>query len=258
MKGAWALITGASSGFGRALAELLAARGVNLIVTARRQDRLQNLKDQLLTKHGNEIRIEPLTFDIRDRKQCEAALKSKPDLVSQVSILINNAGLARGLAPVADSDPTDWDEMIDTNIKGLLYMTRLILPHMIARNDGHIVNLGSVAGVWVPPNHAVYSGTKFAVRAISDGLRIDLLGKKIRVTNIEPGIGETEFAHVRLRDDARAANVYKGIKPLSAHDVAECILWSLDRPWHVNIHEMIIFPTMQANVGAAYTYREPN
>ncbi len=258
MKGSWALITGASSGFGWALAELLAARGVNLIVTARREDRLRKLKEQLLAKHkAAGIQVEPLVFDIRDRKACEAALKSKADLVSKVSILINNAGLARGLAPVATSDPNDWDEMIDTNIKGLLYITRLVLPYMIERNDGHIVNLGSVAGVWVPPNHAVYSGTKFAVRAISDGLRLDLLGKKIRVTNIEPGIGETEFAQVRLRDDAKAATVYRGIKPLSPHDVAESIVWCLDRPWHVNIHEMIIFPTMQANVGAAYTFREP-
>jgi 3-hydroxy acid dehydrogenase / malonic semialdehyde reductase len=258
MKGSWALITGASSGFGRALAALLAARGVNLIVTARREDRLRKLKEQLHSKHASDgVQVETLVFDVRDLKQCEAALKSKADIVSKISILINNAGLARGLAPVAESNPDDWDEMIDTNIKGLLYMTRLVLPHMIARNDGHIVNLGSVAGVWVPPNHAVYSGTKFAVRAISDGLRLDLLGKKIRVTNIEPGIGETEFAQVRLRDEARAATVYKGIKPLSAHDVAESIVWCLDRPWHVNIHEMIIFPTMQANVGAAYTYREP-
>jgi hypothetical protein len=176
--------------------------------------------------------------------------------VSKVSILINNAGLARGIDPVASGNPDDWDQMIDTNLKGLLYITRLVLPHMIERNEGHIVNLGSVAGRWVLPNTAVYCATKFAVRAISDALRMDLLGKKIRVTNIEPGIAETEFAEVRLRDDTKAAAVYKGITPLSPHDIAEAIVWCLDRPPHVNVHEIVIFPTAQANVGAPYLHRE--
>jgi NADP-dependent 3-hydroxy acid dehydrogenase YdfG len=157
---------------------------------------------------------------------------------------------------VAKGSPEDWDQMIDTNVKGLLYITRLVLPHMIERNEGHVVNLGSVAGRWVLPNTAVYCATKFAVRAISDALRMDLMGTKIRVTNMEPGIAETEFADVRLRDAAKAAAVYKGITPLSPHDVAEAIVWCLERPPHVNIHEMVIFPTAQANVGAPYLHRE--
>jgi hypothetical protein len=257
MKGSWALITGASSGFGRALAEMLAARGVNLILTARREDRLQKLREELLAKHKQHgVQIDTLVFDVRSWQQCEAALKQKAAAVSKVSILINNAGLARGIDPVASGNPDDWDQMIDTNLKGLLYITRLVLPHMIERNEGHIVNLGSVAGRWVLPNTAVYCATKFAVRAISDALRMDLLGKKIRVTNIEPGIAETEFAEVRLRDDTKAAAVYKGITPLSPHDIAEAIVWCLDRPPHVNVHEIVIFPTAQANVGAPYLHRE--
>ena len=257
MKGTWALITGASSGFGRALAEMLAERGVSLLLTARREDRLQKLRDELLAKHAQRnVQIENLVFDVRDWRECEAALKQKAAAVAKVSILINNAGLARGLESVAKGSPDDWDQMIDTNVKGLLYITRLVLPHMIERNEGHIVNLGSVAGRWVLPNTAVYCATKFAVRAISDALRMDLMGTKIRVTNMEPGIAETEFADVRLRDAAKAAAVYKGITPLSPHDVAEAIVWCLERPPHVNIHEMVIFPTAQANVGAPYLHRE--
>ncbi len=157
MKGTWALITGASSGFGRALAEMLAERGANLILTARREDRLQKLRENLLAKHAQRnVQIETLVFDVRSWQQCEAALKQKAAAVGKVSILINNAGLARGLESVAAGSPDDWDQMIDTNVKGLLYMTRLVLPHMIARNEGHVVNLGSVAGRWVLPNTAVY------------------------------------------------------------------------------------------------------
>jgi 3-hydroxy acid dehydrogenase/malonic semialdehyde reductase len=259
MKGSWALITGASSGFGWALAEMLAARGVNLILTARRKERLDKLKAEILEKYGSQgVKVETLIFDIRDRAKGDAAIKEKADVVSKVSILINNAGLARGLEPLQAGKPEDWDEMIDTNIKGLLYVARHVIPHMIERNDGYIVNLGSVAGRWVPPNTAVYAATKYAVRAISDGMRMDLQGKKIRVTNIEPGIAETEFAHVRMQDDARAAAVYRGMTPLSAKDIAETIMWCLDRPKHMNVHEMIIFPTCQVNVGPAYLHREPS
>ncbi|HZZ29457.1 MAG TPA: SDR family NAD(P)-dependent oxidoreductase [Pirellulales bacterium] len=253
MKGSWALITGASSGFGWAIAEQLAARGVNLLITGRREDRLLELKEKIVNEH--KVLVEPLVFDVRSLEQCEAALKQKASLVANVSILINNAGLARGGEPLPTGKIEDWDQMIDTNIKGLLHMTRLVLPYMIERNTGHIVNLGSIAGRWVPPGMGVYSATKMAVRAITNGLRIDLMGKNIRVTNIEPGIAETEFAHVRLADDQKASAIYKGITPLSANDVAEAVLWCLDRPAHVNIHELLITPQAQAGVGAAYVHR---
>jgi NADP-dependent 3-hydroxy acid dehydrogenase YdfG len=255
MQGSWALITGASSGFGKALSRQLARRGVNLLITARREERLKALAAELVKEH--KIQVETLVFDIRDRAACEAAVKQKANLVCKVSILINNAGLARGTEPLPAGKFDDWDQMIDTNIKGLLYITRLVLPSMIERNEGHIVNLGSIAGRWVPPGMGVYSATKFAVRALSDGLRVDLLGKNIRVTNIEPGIAETEFAQVRAGDESTGAAMYRGLTPLSANDVAEAIMWCLDRPAHVNIHEMVIFPTAQAGVGAHYTYREP-
>ncbi|HEY2881513.1 MAG TPA: SDR family NAD(P)-dependent oxidoreductase [Pirellulales bacterium] len=253
MKGSWALITGASSGFGWALAELLAQRGVNLILTARRQDRLEKLKAKITAEHR--VMIETLTFDVRDYAQCETALKTKASLVANVSILINNAGLGRGSEPMPTGKIEDWDQMIDTNIKGLLYITRLVLPYMIERNQGHIVNLGSIAGRWVPPGMGVYSATKYAVRALSEGLRIDLLGTKIRLSNIEPGIAETEFAHVRMGDDEKATGVYRGIEPLTSHDVAEAIVWCLDRPAHVNIHEMVIMPQAQAGCGAHNVFR---
>jgi 3-hydroxy acid dehydrogenase / malonic semialdehyde reductase len=253
MKGSWALITGASAGFGWAIAEQLSARGVNLLITGRREQRLSKLKEKIVAEH--KVLVEPLVFDVRNLAECETALKQKASLVANVSILINNAGLARGGEPATRGNFADWDQMIDTNIKGLLYMTRLVLPYMMERNAGHIVNLGSIAGHWVPPGMAVYSATKFAVRAITDGLRIDLMGTKIRVTNIEPGIAETEFAHVRLADDQKAAAVYKGITPLSADDIAEAVVWCLERPPHVNVHEMLITPQAQAGCGAAYVHR---
>jgi NADP-dependent 3-hydroxy acid dehydrogenase YdfG len=253
MKGSWALVTGASAGFGWAIAEHLAAVGVNLIVTARREDRLLALKEKIASLH--KVQIEPLVFDVRDFAQCEAALGQKADLVCQVSILINNAGLARGIDKIQSGKVEDWDQMIDTNIKGLLYITRLVLPHMIERNQGHIVNLGSIAGHWVAPGGAVYCSTKFAVGAITDGLRIDLMGKNIRVTNIEPGIAETEFAHVRMDDNKKADAVYQGLTPLTADDIAEAVMWSLSRPPHVNIHEMLIAPLAQVGVGSHYVHR---
>jgi 3-hydroxy acid dehydrogenase / malonic semialdehyde reductase len=255
MKGSWALVTGASAGFGWAISEHLAARGVNLLITGRREDRLLQLKEKITGEQ--KVMIEPLVFDVRDFAQCEAALKQKASLVANTSILINNAGLARGGEPMTTGKIEDWDQMIDTNIKGLLYMTRLVVPYMIERNAGHIVNLGSIAGRWVPPGMGVYSATKMAVRALTNGLRIDLMGKNIRVTNIEPGIAETEFAHVRLRDDQKADAIYKGITPLSANDIAEAIIWSLERPPHVNVHEMLIVPQAQVGVGPVNVYRQP-
>ena len=256
MKGSWALVTGASAGMGRAIAQALAARGVNLLVNARRENRLLDLKEELCGKHG--VRVEPLIFDIRDLKQCESALKGKADLVSEVSILVNNAGLGRGTGPIYEGAIDDWEQTIDTNIKGLLYMTRLILPQMVKRNAGHVVNIGSVGGRWTLPGSVVYCATKFAVRAITDGLRMDLMGKKIRVTNIEPGMVKTEFSLVRVGgDEAKAEAVYEGFKPLQPEDIAEAVIWCLERPPHVNVQELVVFPTDQVGVGQMYIHREP-
>jgi NADP-dependent 3-hydroxy acid dehydrogenase YdfG len=245
MRGSWALVTGASSGMGRAIAQALAARGVNLLVNARRENRLLELREELHGKHG--VRVEPL---------CDSALKGKADLVSEVSILVNNAGLGRGTGPIYEGSIDDWEQMIDTNIKGLLYMTRLILPHMLKRNVGHVVNIGSVGGRWTLPGSAVYCATKFAVRAITDGLRMDLMGKKIRVTNIEPGMVKTEFFLMRLGDEAKAEAVYEGLKPLQPEDIAEAVVWCLDRPPHVNVQELVVFPTDPVGLGQMYIHRE--
>lgn len=255
MKGSWALVTGASAGLGKAIAQALAARGVNLLVNARREDRLLELAKELSGKHG--VRVEPLVFDIRDSKRGESALKALGDVVPEVSILVNNAGLGKGTGPLYEGSAEDWDQMIDTNIKGLLYLTRLILPHMVRRNAGHIVNIGSVGGRWTLPGAVVYCATKFAVRAITDGLRMDLMGKKIRVTNIEPGLVRTEFSLVRAGGDkAQAEASYRGYEPLEPEDIAEAVVWCLDRPPRVNIQELVVFPTDQAGVGQMYLHRE--
>jgi hypothetical protein len=255
MKGSWALVTGASAGMGKAIAQALAARGVNLLVNARRENRLLELREELSGKHG--VRVESLVFDIRDPKQSESALKEVGEVVSEVSILVNNAGLGKGAGPLQEGSIDDWDQTIDTNIKGLLYMTRLILPHMVKRNAGHIVNIGSVAGRWTLPGSVVYCATKFAVRAITDGLRMDLMGSKIRVTNIEPGMVKTEFSLVRAEGDkAKAEAVYEGFEPLQPEDIAEAVIWCLDRPPRVNIQELVVFPTDQVGVGQMYLHRE--
>jgi hypothetical protein len=170
-------------------------------------------------------------------------------------MLVNNAGLGRGFGPLHEEPVDNWEQMIDTNIKGLLYITRLILPHMVKRNAGHVVNIGSVAGRWALPGSVVYCATKFAVRAISEGLRMDLKGKKIRVTNIEPGLVKTEFALALLGDEARAEAVYEGYDPLRPEDIAEAVVWCLERPPHVNIQELVIFPTDQAGVGQMYLHK---
>lgn len=258
MRGKTAFITGATAGFGLATAELLAEQGCHLLLTGRRRDRLIDISHRLAKKHG--VRVTPLAFDISDRKATEEWLSgSRAPLseLSEVSILINNAGLALGVEKFHEANVDDWEVMIDTNIKGLLYATRAILPRMLARGEGHIVNVGSVAGRWTYPGGSVYSATKFAVRAINDSLRLDLQGRNIRVTNIEPGMAETEFSQVRFSGDAeKAKSVYKGMTPLSASDIADTIVWCLSRPAHVNIQELVIFPTAQAAVGPSYTHRE--
>ena len=242
LKNGTIVITGATSGFGEATARLLADRwpDCKLWLTGRRKDRL----DALVKEVGAD-RAHGFAFDIRDRKATEKFAKSPG--CDDVTVLINNAGLAAGMDNFQDASLDDWEQMIDTNIKGLLFVTRALLPGMVARKCGHIVNMGSIAGHAVYPKGNVYAATKFAVKALNESLRIDTLGSHLRVTSIDPGMAETEFSKVRFKgDQARSDAVYKGIHALQANDIAETILWSLERPAHVNIQEIIIMPTDQA------------
>lgn len=239
-----ALITGASSGIGEATASLLSQKGYKLILTGRRKDRLEKL--------ARKLKAEFWVFDISNEKDIATVCKKNQKLLSKVDILVNNAGLARGSDKVQDAKVEDFNEMIDTNIKGLFSLTQKILPLMLKNGEGHIVNIGSVSGRWVYPGGAVYCATKHAVRAFSEGLRMDLLGQNIRVTNIEPGMANTEFSTVRFRSKEKAATVYQGMTPLSAKDVAETIVWSLERPAHVNIQELVVYPTDQAHVSMVH------
>lgn len=242
----WAIISGASSGIGVATASALAAKKYNLILLARREERLRALSDELSSKF--KIQCEFAGLDLRRRTDVEEWIDENSELLPQVEVLVNNAGLAKGTEKIQEASVDDWEEMIDVNVKGVLYLTRGVVPHMVSRNSGHIVNLGSVAGRWVYPGGGVYCATKFAIRALSEGLRQDLLGSKIRVTNIEPGMVETEFSIVRLGDGDRAKKVYSGMTPLKPEDIADSIVWCLDRPGHVNIQELVIYPTDQASV----------
>lgn len=237
-------ITGATSGIGLETARAFAESGHPLILNGRRQDRLDKIRAELSKK----VSVNLAPFDVSDREEVEAFFNKNEALLSGVGILVNNAGLARGADAAQNADLDDWDEMIDVNLKGLLYVTRKMLPHFIKKQSGHIINLGSVAGRWVYPGGSVYSATKFGVRAISETLRIDLLGKNIRVCNIEPGMVETEFSEVRFRDKDKAAAVYKGLTPLTAQDIAKSITWVVQQPPHVNIQELVIYPTDQASV----------
>lgn len=237
-----ALVTGATSGIGEACARRLHDAGYSVIVTGRNEARLQKLCNEL------EEDIYPLIFDVRDREAAEEAIASLPADWKEIDVLVNNAGLALGLEPEYEGDHEDWDTMIDTNIKGLLYMTRIVVPGMVARGRGHVVNIGSVAGDAAYANGNVYCGTKAAVKAITDGLRIDIANTPIRVTLLKPGLVETNFSNVRFHgDDARADNVYKGIKPLVGEDIADAMLYAVQAPAHVQIAEMLILATHQAN-----------
>ena len=242
-----ALITGATSGIGEATARALAAAGYKLIITGRRGDRLTALQAELTEKFGAEVLTK--CFDVRDKEQCEEALRTLPEEFAAIDILVNNAGLASGLEHLNEGADEDWNAMIDTNVKGLLYITRAVSNRMIARGEGgHIVNLGSTAGTQVYENGNVYCATKHAVHALSHGMRIDLLRHRIRVTEIRPGMVETEFSVVRFHGDKnRADGVYKGLKPLTGEDVAQAILWALSQPAHVNISEIVLTPTAQAD-----------
>ena len=242
-----ALVTGATAGIGTATAEILAINSYNLIITGRRKELLDRLKNELGVKYKSDVLA--LNFDIRDRKQTEEAIDQLPKPWKKIDVLINNAGLAAGLAPIQDGSVDDWEQMIDTNIKGLLYITRKIAPMMIKAGSGHIVNISSIAGKELYEKGNVYCATKHAVDALTKGMRIDLLKHNIKVTSISPGFVETEFSLVRFKGDKqRAAKVYEGITPLSADDVAEAVWFALSRPAHVNINDMLIMPTAQANV----------
>lgn len=238
------LITGASSGIGQAIARVFAAAGAKLILVARRQERLEQLADEL---HKFTSAIHLLPLDVCVRSSVESALTNLPASWSSVDILINNAGLSRGLDKLHEGSFQDWEEMIDTNIKGLLYLTRLIVPGMVSRDRGHVVNLGSTAGHQTYPNGNVYCATKAAVRVISEGLKQDLLGTPVRVSCVAPGLVETEFSQVRFRGDTeRAKQVYQGLTPLTPADVADVVFFCVTRPLHVNISEVLLMPTDQA------------
>lgn len=247
------LITGATSGFGKAMAEKFAAAGDRLILTGRRADRLESLKKELGEKHGTETCILP--FDIRSRKACFEAIESLADDWQDIDILINNAGLAAGRDYFDEADLDDWDTMIDTNVKGLLYITKAVLPAMQRRKQGHIINIGSTAGKEVYEKGNVYCASKFAVNALSQAMRIDLLRHKIKVTAIHPGAAETEFSMVRLKgNEAAARAVYEGYQALSAEDVAEVTFYCCSLPPHVCINDLVLTSTAQAN--SYYLFRE--
>lgn len=237
-----AIVTGATSGIGEACARRLHAAGYRVIITGRNVARLNALKEEL----SNDAY--PLVFDVRDREIAEASVASLPADWQDIDVLVNNAGLDLGLDREYEGDYRDWDTMIDTNIKGLLYMTRAVVPGMVARGKGHVVNIGSVAGDAAYANGNVYCGTKAAVKAITDGLRIDLAETPVRVTLLKPGLVETRFSEVRFHGDKeRAANVYKGIAPLTGEDIADAMIYAVQAPAHVQIAEMLILATHQAS-----------
>lgn len=237
-----ALITGATSGIGLATAHLFAKNGYDLVLCGRRTERLDTLKAEL----ADICKVHTLTFDVRFKEKVEAAVDSLPDEWRNIQILVNNAGNAHGLAPIQDGDVDDWDAMIDINVKGLLYVSKAIIPLMIEKGSGQIINIGSIAGKEVYPNGNVYCASKHAVDAINNGMRIDLNKHGIRVSSVNPGLVETEFSLVRFKGDAnRADSVYNGFDPLTAEDVADTILYVANRPKHVNISDVMILPTAQ-------------
>ncbi|MBU6375331.1 MAG: SDR family NAD(P)-dependent oxidoreductase [Bdellovibrionales bacterium] len=240
------LITGASSGIGEACARAFARTGRDLFLVARREDRLKDLAQELQTQFG--VRVVYEATDVRSTEMLHSLSVTRAQDLSKVSVLINNAGLARGLEAFQDSNESDWQEMIGTNLTAVLGFTQLLLPFFLKKNSGHIVMMGSVAARWLYPRGHVYSATKAAVHALAESLRLDLLGTKIRVTTIAPGMVETEFSEVRFRGDtARAAAVYSNMQPLRAEDVAEAVVWATLRPAHVNIQEIVMYPVDQAS-----------
>ncbi len=239
------LITGATSGIGEACARKFAQGGYDVIITGRRAQLLANLKKEL---EAEGVRVLALAFDVRNRNAATAAINSLPLEWQQIDVLINNAGLALGLEPEYEGSFEDWETMIDTNIKGLLTMTRLVVPRMVKRDSGHVINIGSVAGDAAYAGGNVYCGTKAAVKTITDGLRIDLAHTSVRVTNVKPGLVETHFSNVRFHsNDSRAEKVYEGVKPLTGADIAEVVFYAASAPAHVQIAEVLVLATHQAN-----------
>jgi 3-hydroxy acid dehydrogenase/malonic semialdehyde reductase len=239
-------ITGASSGIGAATALGFAAEGARLLLAARRAGKLAEVASAALERGAPSVHS--IDMDVRDHRAVQNAIDSLPSEWAEIDVLVNNAGLSRGLDKLYMGRIEDWEEMIDTNVKGLLYVTRAVVPGMVVRGRGHVINLGSTAGEITYPNGAVYCATKAAERSINDGLRQDVLGTPVRVTSVDPGMVETDFSLVRFRGDSeRAAKVYKGVKPLTAEDIADVIVWAASRPAHVNIARVVLTPVQQAN-----------
>jgi 3-hydroxy acid dehydrogenase/malonic semialdehyde reductase len=246
LKGKIVFITGASSGIGESTAQAFAAQGAKMLMCARRAERLEKLALTLEFEYG--VAAHYFRLDVRDQPAVEKAVAGLPPEWRAIEILVNNAGLSRGLDKLPQGLLDDWEEMIDTNVKGLLYVSRAVIPGMIERGRGHIVNIGSIAGHEVYPGGNVYCATKFAVRALSKGLRLDLSGTPIRVSEVAPGMVETEFSLVRFHGDAeRAGKVYQGLTPLAPDDVADAVVWCATRPLHVNVSEIVVMPTAQAS-----------
>ena len=247
IRGKWALITGATSGFGKATADLLAKNGCNIIITGRRAEKLEAFSNVLKEKYG--VHVLPYCFDVRQLTMC---VEMANDLTSREivpDILINNAGLASGKNKIHEGLISDWEAMIDTNVKGLLYITRTILPMMVARNEGHVINIGSTAGHLVYPEGNVYNASKYAVKALNEAINLDLVGTNIRCCSVDPGAAETNFSVIRFHgDEEKAKKVYEGYQPLKAEDIADIIYFVVTSPPHVNITNMVVYPTAQRSV----------
>jgi serine 3-dehydrogenase len=247
LQGKIVFITGASAGIGEACAGAFAAQGAHLLLCARRHERVEALAARLSQAYG--IRTHTGRLDVRERTSVDAFVAGLPEEWKAIDVLVNNAGLARGFARVHEGDFRDWEEMIDTNVKGLLYVTRAVLPSMVKRGSGHIINLGSIAGHQVYPNGAVYCASKSAVRALNEGLKMDLLGTGVRVCSVSPGMVQTEFSEVRFHGNReRASQTYANTRPLTAVDIAEIAVFCATRPAHVDISEVVVMPTDQASV----------
>jgi 3-hydroxy acid dehydrogenase / malonic semialdehyde reductase len=246
LKGKTVFITGASSGIGKSTAMAFAHESCRLLLCARRLDNLQAIQQEFIAAGAPSIHL--FSLDVQNRQAVESALSTLPADWSDIDVLVNNAGLSRGMTKLYQDDPENWEEMIDTNVKGLLYVTRAVVPGMVARGHGHVISLGSTAAYTTYANGAVYCATKAAEKAISEGLKIDLMGTRVRVTSVDPGMVETNFSAVRFRgDEEKAAKVYQNITPLQPEDVAEAIVWAASRPAHVNIHTIVMTTIDQAN-----------
>jgi NADP-dependent 3-hydroxy acid dehydrogenase YdfG len=246
LQGKVVFVTGASAGIGAATALAFANEGAKLLLAARRVEKLTEVADEARKRGAEDVHT--FALDVRDNSAVESAISALPKGWREIAVLVNNAGLSRGLEKLYEGSVSDWDEMIDTNVKGLLYVTRAVVPGMVERKSGHVINLGSIAGHITYPNGAVYCATKAAEKAVNDGLRQDVLGTPIRVTSVDPGMVQTDFSLVRFQgDEERAGNVYKGVKPLTAEDIADVILWAATRPAHVNIADVVLTPVQQAN-----------